>query len=78
MIEIRNKQRGPIQLMVKSRMDPRQFTTRIVPGVGAGKNVCCIDDEVMTDAIESLARKGLIETRYLANRAAKGEKYANS
>jgi len=73
MIEIKNKQRGPVQVMVRSKLAPRQFTTLIVPGIGAGKNVRYIEDEANTDVVERVERMGLISTRYIPNRAEKGE-----
>lgn len=65
MYEVRNKQQGPIQLIVKSRRAPRSFTCKVIPGVGKGKNVVHIEDELMTEYIGRLEQMGLISTRYV-------------
>lgn len=74
-MEVRNKTRSPVQLMVRSGKQPRSFTTLIIPGIGIGKNVRLIQDErVVTDSIERLEKSGLISTRYLPNnKVEKGE-----
>jgi len=74
MIEIKNKQRSPVQVLVRSKTAPRQFTTLIIPGIGVGQNVRFIDDEAKTDVIERVERMGLIATKYIPNnRVEKGE-----
>ena len=67
MIEIKNKQRSPVQILVRSRMAPRAFTTLIIPGIGKGKNVRLIEDEMKTDIIDRVEKMGLISTRYIPN-----------
>ena len=67
MIEVTNKGRSPVQLVVRSKLAPRSFTTLIVPGIGAGKNVVMIEDEMTTDVIERLVKMNLIVTRYVPN-----------
>jgi len=67
MIEIENKGRSPIQLVVRSKVAPRAFTTLIVPGIGSGNNIKVIEDERHTDVIDRIERMGLITTRYLPN-----------
>ena len=67
MIEIKNKQKSPVQLIVRSRTAPRAFTTLIIPGIGKGKNIRLIDDEQTTDIIERVEKMGLISTRYIPN-----------
>lgn len=67
MIEIKNKLKGPVQLIVRSRKAPKAFTTLIVPGVGRGNNVRMIEDEVSTPWVERLEKMGLITTRYVPN-----------
>lgn len=37
MIEIKNKQKGPVQVLVRSKKHPRAFTTLNIPGIGSGK-----------------------------------------
>ena len=70
MIEIRNKSKSPVQLLVRSRTAPKAFTTLIVPGIGAGKNIVHLEDERMTEVVERVEKMGLISTRYIPNRVA--------
>jgi len=67
MIEVKNKERSPIQIVVRSRSKPRAFTTQVVPGIGAGNNVVLIEDERVTEYIERAENKGHISTRYIPN-----------
>lgn len=67
MIEIKNKQKSPVQLIVRSRRGPREFTTLNVPGVGKGLNVRFIEDERHTEYIDKLEKSGMISTRYVPN-----------
>lgn len=63
MIEIINKTNGPIQLIVKSRVRTRSFTTLLIPGRGSGNNVKEIEDELYTEYIDRAEGFGLISTR---------------
>lgn len=67
MIEIKNKLKSPVQCIVRSRTAPRAFTTLNIPGVGKGKNVRLIEDELHTEYIDRLEKDGLISTRYVPN-----------
>jgi hypothetical protein len=67
MLEIKNKQKSPVQLVVRSRTAPRAFTTLIIPGVGKGNNIRLIEDESVTEYIERVEKMGLISTRYVPN-----------
>ena len=67
MLEITNTQRGPIQVVVRSKRKVRSFTTLTIPGRGAGKNKVCIDDEMVTDYIAVVEDHELITTRYIKN-----------
>lgn len=75
MIEITNKNRFPVQLIVKSKKSPRSFTTLNVPGVGSKKNVCYLREEQGTEYIERVEKKfGLITIRHIPdNEVKKGE-----
>ncbi len=74
MIEIRNKDKSPVQILVRSKTAPRAFTTLIIPGIGGGKNVRSItDEEVISDVLERVEKMGMISTRYISNRVEKGE-----
>jgi len=67
MIEIKNKQKSPVQIIVRSRTAPRAFTTLIIPGIGKGNNIRLIEDELKTDIIDRVEKMGLISTRYIPN-----------
>lgn len=73
MLEIKNKQKYPVQLIVRSRKSPKSFTTLNVPGVGCGKNIYLLEDERVTEYIDRAEKDGLISTRQLPNKLRKGE-----
>jgi hypothetical protein len=72
MIEITNRQKSPVQVLVRSRRSPRSFTTLNIPGIGKGNNIYLLEDERITDYIERVEKLGLISTRKI-NRLTKGE-----
>ena len=59
MVEIRNKNRFPVQLVIRSRTAPRAFTTLNVPGIGKGKNIKVIEDELMTEYVQRDREDGI-------------------
>lgn len=65
MLEITNKTRGPISIMVRSKRgpSPRKFTTMVIPGYGAGKNVVRLLEELRTEQIDMLERERLITVK---------------
>jgi len=67
MIEIKNKTKGPVQVIVRSRKAPRAFTTLNIPGVGKGQNIRLIEDELVTEYIDRVEKMGLISTRYVSS-----------
>jgi hypothetical protein len=75
MIEVKNKTKSPVQLIVRSKTAPKAFTTLIIPGIGANSNVRLIEDEMATEYIERVEKMGLISTKYIPNttRREKGE-----
>lgn len=73
MLEIRNKNKFPVQLVVRSRTAPRAFTTLNIPGIGAGKNIYLLEDERATEYIDRAETMGLITTRHIPNSLLKGE-----
>ena len=52
MLEITNRQKYPVQLIIRSRRATRSFTTLNIPGVGKGKNIYFLEDERSTDYID--------------------------
>lgn len=63
MIEITNKQKGPIQLIIRSKKATHAFTTLNIPGVGMGKNSRTIEDERHTEYIDRVEGLGLVSTK---------------
>ena len=57
---VKNLQRGPVSLMIKSKGKLRSFTTLTLPGIGSKKNEVRIPDELMTDKIKLMENKRLI------------------
>jgi hypothetical protein len=68
MIEIKNKTKSPIQLVIRSRKAPRSFTTLNIPGLGAGNNVYLLEDERNTEYVERAEKLGLISTRQVTKK----------
>jgi hypothetical protein len=73
MLEIKNRNKFPVQLVVRSRRTPNSFTTLNVPGVGGGKNTIYLEDERTTEYVDRAENKGLISTRHIPNKLRKGE-----
>lgn len=73
MIEITNKTRGPVQLVIRSRNAPKSFTTLNLPGVGAGNNRYYLEDERSTEYVERAEKLKLISTRRISNRELKNK-----
>lgn len=67
MIEITNRQRWPVQLMVRSRKSPRSFVTLSIPGIGQGKNVYLLEDERVTEDLERKKGWGFISIKQINN-----------
>tara|TARA_Y100000034_G_scaffold104648_1_gene131339 strand:+ start:4199 stop:4426 length:228 start_codon:yes stop_codon:yes gene_type:complete len=67
MIKITNKQKCPVQLVIRSRTKARAFTTLNIPGRGAGKNVYLLEDERHTEYVDRVEKMGLISTKYVPN-----------
>ena len=63
MIEITNTQRGPTQVMVRSKRKLRAFTTLVIPGRGSGHNKVVVEDEAVTDQMKMVESHGFISTR---------------
>lgn len=65
MLEITNRNKFPLQLVVLSRRAPRAFTVLNIPGVGSGKNTFLLEEERSTDYILRAEKRGLITTKKL-------------
>ena len=73
MLEIKNRNKFPVQLVVRSRRTPNSFTTLNIPGIGGGKNIYYLEDERTTEYIDRAAKQGMISTRHIPNKLRKGE-----
>ena len=68
MIEIKNKTKGPVQVLILSRKSPKSFTTLNIPGIGSGRNTYLMEDERNTEYVERAEKLGLISTRHLTKK----------
>jgi hypothetical protein len=73
MLEITNRKRHPVQLIIRSRRATKSFTTLNLPGVGKGKNILVLEDERSTPYIDRAEKDGLISIRQITNKLRKGE-----
>tara|TARA_Y100000034_G_scaffold135987_1_gene210133 strand:- start:1900 stop:2145 length:246 start_codon:yes stop_codon:yes gene_type:complete len=70
MIEIKNKNKFPVQVVVRSRREvpgsgSNSFTCLNIPGIGSGKNKYFLEDELTTEYVERLEKMGLISTKFI-------------
>jgi hypothetical protein len=73
MLEIKNRNKFPVQLVVRSRRTPNSFTTLNIPGIGGGKNIYYLEDERTTEYVDRAEKQGMISTRHIPNKLRKGE-----
>jgi hypothetical protein len=68
MLKITNKKKSPVQLVIKSKKRPHSMTCLNIPGIGSGKNVYYLEDELTTEYVERAEKKyKLITTKYISN-----------
>jgi len=65
MLELKNRNKFPVQLIIKSRRAPRSFTTLNIPGMGSGKNIFFLEEERSTEYIDRAEKDGLISIRHI-------------
>ena len=63
MIEITNRKKFPVQIVVKSTKIPNSFTCLNIPGIGSKKNIFLLQDERATEYIDRAVEAGLITKR---------------
>lgn len=68
MIQIENKQKSPIQLVIKSKSKPRTMNVINIPGIGLGKNFYYLEDELKTEFVERAEKNKWIKTKYIPDR----------
>jgi hypothetical protein len=62
MIEITNKTRTPVQLLIRKKVG-KEFTVLNIPGIGAGKNVYLLEDERHTEHVDNAEKAGFIKQK---------------
>jgi hypothetical protein len=67
MWKITNKTKSPVQLMIKSKRIPKAMTAWNIPGVGSGKNVVYLEDELKTSYVDWAESQKLIAQQYISN-----------
>lgn len=73
MIEITNKLKGPVQVLIRSRVEvpgsgSKAFTCLNIPGIGAGNNVYGLEDERhLPEYTSRLAKLEMISVRHVPN-----------
>ena len=65
MLEITNRKKFAMQLVVKARKTPGSFTVLNIPGIGSGKNIFLLEEEMSTDYILRAEKQGFITTKIL-------------
>jgi hypothetical protein len=68
MLEITNKTKQPVQLVIRSKKAPKAFTVLNIPGVGLNKNTFLLEEERSTDYIYRAEQKGLIKIKKILNK----------
>ena len=63
MIEITNKKKYPVQIVIKSTKTPNSFTCLNIPGIGKKNNIFLLQDERATEYIDRAVEAGLITTK---------------
>lgn len=68
MIEITNRLKSPTQVVIKSKTKPRSMTVLNIPGIGSGKNVVYLADELTTEYVTRSEKIfGFIKTKYISD-----------
>ena len=63
MIELKNLNKFPVQLIVKSTRIPNSFTCLNIPGIGKKNNIFLLEDERATEYIDRAVEAGLLTKR---------------
>lgn len=63
MIELKNLNKFPVQIVVKSTRIPNSFTCLNIPGIGKKNNIFLLEDERATEYIDRAVEAGLITKR---------------
>jgi len=63
MIELKNVNRFPVQVVVRSTRVPNSFTCLNIPGIGKKNNIFLLEDERATEYIDRAVAAGLISKR---------------
>ena len=63
MIELKNLNKFPVQIVVKSTRIPNSFTCLNIPGIGKKNNIFLLEDERATEYIDRAVEAGLLTKR---------------
>ena len=63
MLEITNKNKFPVQILIRSSFSTRAMSVVNIPGIGKGKNTYLLEDEKITDYIHRAEKNGLISIK---------------
>lgn len=63
MIELKNINKFPVQVIVKSMRIPNSFTCLNIPGIGKKNNIFLLEDERATEYIDRAVEAGLLTKR---------------
>jgi len=63
MIELKNVNRFPVQVVVRSTRVPNSFTCLNIPGIGKKNNIFLLEDERATEYIDRAVEAGLLNKR---------------
>lgn len=63
MIELKNLNKFPVQIVVRSTRIPNSFTCLNIPGIGKKNNIFLLEDERATEYIDRAVEAGLITKR---------------
>ncbi len=79
MIEIKNSNKFPVQVVVRSRKEipgsgSNSFTCLNIPGIGKGNNIYYLEDELTTEYVDRLKKWGLISTKFIPDNKFKANK----
>jgi hypothetical protein len=70
MLEIKNRRRYPMPLIIKSKRRPKSMTIINIPAMGKGKNIYLLDDELHTLYVDAAEKAGDISIKKIPSKRA--------
>lgn len=65
MLELKNKNKFPVQVVIRSKRATRSLTVLNIPGIGSNKNTFLLEDERSTDYVDRAQKEGLISVKQI-------------